>query len=305
MSDGESKGHKERPYWLPFVIAAVMLLWLTYLYFTPEAVDRTDFTFVVWKNIGYLVIVIMLLWLFIWKITLSTEVVTEAEAVAIPEEQVKGKARTRPAEEEEEEEPEERPPPKKRPKRVVVKAPASPDSADDEDGELSTGIKAAKKPPEEDLKDLPRVIEWESKEPGGVYSDTLIRVDDNLVLNLRTLLGKVCHNCEEQEDCRRRILGKVDEDIFLWNFECKEGLKRELHKARKKREREEAKAAVAKEMVERKASSKKKASSPAKRSSTKKKASSPAKRSSTKRKASTKRKTSSSGGKKKGTSKDE
>ena len=114
---------------------------------------------------------------------------------------------------------------------------------------------------EEELRDLPRVIEWEKKEPGGVYSDTLIRVDENLVLNLRTLLGKVCHNCEELDDCKRRVQGKLDEEVFLYNFECKDGLKKELQRARKMREAEEEKAEAAKEMVEDKASAAKKKTS--------------------------------------------
>ncbi len=245
MSDGETKSRKARPYWLPVIIAFIMWLVLTYFYFTPEAVDRTRFTFDEWKNIGYLVTSIMLVWLFVWKITLNTEVITEAE-----EDEPKAKAKE---EEEEEEKPPEEEPPKPRKKRVVVKAPAAAAAAAALDDELPEGLHPPKALPEEDLTDLPRVIEWEKKDPGGVYSDTLIRVDENQVLNLRTLLGKVCHNCEELDDCKRRLDGKVDEEIFLFNFDCKDGLKKELNKARKKREKEEEKAAAAKDMVEEKA----------------------------------------------------
>ena len=249
MSDGETKSRKARPYWLPVIIASIMWLVLTYFYFTPEAVDRTRFTFDEWKNIGYLVTSIMLVWLFVWKITLNTEVVSEAEEDK-PKAGSKAKAEE---EEEEEEEPPEEEPPKPRRKRVVVKAPAAAAAAAALDDELPEGLHRPKDVPEEDLKDLPRVIEWEKKDPGGVYSDTLVRVDENLVLNLRTLLGKVCHNCEELDDCKRRLAGKVDDEIFLFNFECKDGLKKELSKARKKREKEEEKAAAAKDMVEGKA----------------------------------------------------
>jgi len=254
MSDGETKSRKARPYWLPVIIAFIMWLVLTYFYFTPEAVDRTRFTFDEWKNIGYLVTSIMLVWLFIWKITLNTEVVSEIVEEE-PAAESKAKAKKADETEVEEEPPEEEPPKPKKKKRVVVKAPAAAAAAATAaalDDELSEG-KHRPKDVEEDLMDLPRVIEWEKKEPGGVYSDTLIRVDENLVLNLRTLLGKVCHNCEELDDCKRRIEGKVDEDIFLHNFECKDGLKKELNKARKKREKEEEKAAAAKDMVEEKA----------------------------------------------------
>ena len=249
MSDGETKSRKARPYWLPVIIAFIMWLVLTYFYFTPEAVDRTRFTFDEWKNIGYLVTSIMLVWLFVWKITLNTEVITEAEEDK-PKAGSKAKAKE---EEEEEEEPPEEEPPKPRKKRVVVKAPAAAAAAAALDDELPEGLHRPKDVPEEDLMDLPRVIEWEKKDPGGVYSDTLIRVDENQVLNLRTLLGKVCHNCEELDDCKRRLDGKVDEEIFLFNFDCKDGLKKELNKARKKREMEEEKAAAAKDMVEEKA----------------------------------------------------
>ncbi len=290
MSDGESKGRKDRPYWLPVVIAFGMWAWLTYLYFTPDAVDTTRFSFNDWKNIGYLVTVIMLAWLFIWKITLSTEVITEVIDEGTADKKAKPEAR---AAMEDGEEPEEETPPTTRRTRVVVTAPAAAAAAAaagaaDDDDELPPGVHPPKDVPEEDLKDLPRVIEWEKKEPGGVYSDTLIQVDGNLVLNLRTLLGKVCHNCEEIEDCRRRIEGKVDEEVFLWNFECKDGLKKELQKARKAREKEAEKAEAAKEMVEGKAASTKK------KTTTKKKKSSGTKSKSTKKKSS-----SSSDGKKK------
>jgi len=252
MSDGETKSRKARPYWLPVIIAFIMWLVLTYFYSAPEVVEKTRFTFDEWKNIGYLVTSIMLVWLFVWKITLNTEVVTEAE-----DEKVKVTSKTKvkePAETEVEEEPPKEEPRKPRRKRVVVKDPAAAAASAGAaalDAELPEGLHRPGDGPEEDLMDLPRVIEWEKKDPGGVYSDTLIRVDDNLVLNLRTLLGKVCHNCEELDDCKRRVAGKVDDEIFLFNFDCKDGLKKELHRARKKREK--AKAAAAKELVAEKA----------------------------------------------------
>ena len=245
MSDGETKSRKARPYWLPVIIAFIMWLVLTYFYSTPEVVDRTRFTFDEWKNIGYLVTSIMLVWLFVWKITLNTELAMEAEDDKVkPVSKAKDK-KTVETEVEEELPKEEAPRPRK--KRVVVKDPAADTAAAALDDELPEGLHRPGDEPEEDLIDLPRVIEWEKKDPGGVYSDTLIRVDDNLVLNLRTLLGKVCHNCEELDDCKRRVAGKVDDEIFLFNFDCRDGLKKELHRARKKREK--AKAAAAKELV--------------------------------------------------------
>ena len=303
MSDGESKSRKARPYWLPVIIAFIMWLVLTYFYFTPEAVDRTRFTFDEWKNIGYLVTSIMLVWLFVWKITLNTDVISEAE-----EEKPKAKTKAKKAEEPEEEEelPDEEPPKPKK-KRVVIKAPATAAAAAGAAAigdELPDGLHRPKDIPEEELKDLPRVIEWEKKEPGGVYSDTLIRVDDTMVLNLRTLLGKVCHNCEELDDCKRRVAGKVNDEIFLYNFECKDGLKKELNKARKKREKEKEKAAAAKELVEGKAATAKddeeKEKAPTKKGPSKKvKKTTTSKKKSKGTKSTKKRSTSSSSGSKK------
>ena len=110
MAEGEARESKDRPYWLPVVIAFVMWAWLTYLYLYPDAVNLTDFSFNTWKNIGYLVIVVMLAWLFIWKITLSTDVAAEAEeAVCEPApKEAKAEAETSPRE-----------PAKKRPKRFT------------------------------------------------------------------------------------------------------------------------------------------------------------------------------------------
>lgn len=294
MADKESKRGKDRPYWLPFVIALVMWIWLTYLFFDPTMVENTRFTFSEWVTIGYLVTVVMLVWLLIWKITLNTEVATEAVAAAAPAERPKVKAKVKEPEVDSEGEVEELPaklaPPKARKKRVVVAAGAG--AILPHDDELPEGL--GKPEQIEAMEDLPRVVEHPSKEPGGVYSDTLMKVDDNLILNFRILLGKVCHNCEELEDCKRRVEDKLDEDVFLYNFECKEGIKRELQAARKKREAEGEKAEAAKEMVEERAAKAKEGDDPeAEEEAERPKKKAPAKkRTSTKKKVSTKKKTS-------------
>ncbi len=267
MADGESKRGKDRPYWLPFVIAFVMWAWLTYLFFYPDIVENTQFTFSEWVTIGYLVTVIMLVWLLIWKITLNTEVTTEAMAAATAMETAKKpQPKTKPVEldEEEEEEVPQKAPAKPRKKRVVVAIGSASAAAADlsHDDDLPEGLKRPEDVIDEDIEDMLRVVEYPAKEPGGVYSDTLLKVDDNLVLNYRILLGKVCHNCEELEDCKRRVEDKLDEDVFLFNFECKEGIKMELQKARKKRESDGEKAEAAKELVEKKAAKVKKAEEP-------------------------------------------
>jgi chemotaxis protein histidine kinase CheA len=118
---------------------------------------------------------------------------------------------------------------------------------------MPDGLKRSEDAIDEEVLDLSRVIEYPEKEPGGVYSDTPVQVDEHLILNFRILLGKVCHNCEELEDCKRRVEGKLDEDVFLHNFDCKEGIKQELQRARKKREAEDEKAEAAKDLVKDKA----------------------------------------------------
>ena len=252
MADGESKQGKDRPYWLPFLFAIIMFAALTFFFFNPDFVERTPYSFTTWVTIGYLVIVFMFIWLLIWKITLNTDVAPEP--VVTPTEPPKKKKRPKPKPPIEEDEGEEdepsKPPTKPRKKRVVV-APgkAAADSAD----EMPDGLHRSEDTIDEDILDLSRVVEYPDKEPGGVYSDTPVRVDEHLILNFRILLGKVCHNCEELEECKRRVEGKLDEDVFLYNFECKDGIKHELQIARKKRETDGDKAETAKDMVKEKA----------------------------------------------------
>jgi outer membrane biosynthesis protein TonB len=296
MADGEAKKGKDRPYWLPFVMAIVMLLWLVYLFRNPEIVDLTGRTFTEWVTIGYLVTVIMLVWLLIWKITLNTEVATEAALATAAAAPAKKPTRPKPKPPEpiSEEEMDEidKAPEKPRKKRVVVAKGSSSSAAEkiDHDDELPAGLKR----PEgvisddvDDIDDLLRVVEYPKKEPGGVYSDTLLKVDENLILNYRILLGKVCHNCEELEDCKRRVEDKLSEDVFLDNFECKDGIKSELHKARKKREAEVKKAKDAKGMVEERAAKAKDAEDPAEKDKPRNKT--PAKKKTTKKKTSSKK----------------
>ncbi len=286
MAEGEPKGGKERPYWLPFVIAFAMWIILTIMFFRPDLVERTRFTFSEWVTIGYLVTVIMLVWLLVWKITLNTEVTAEVVQASEEEKVKKPKTKARPVEEEvsEEEEPPKGPPAKPRKKRVVV-ATGTVAGVAGHDDELPEGLKRPEDVIDEDIEGMegmPRVVEYPDKEPGGVYSDTLVKVDENLILNFRILLGKVCHNCESLDDCKKRVLGKLDDDVFLYNFECKDGIKAELKLARKRREAEAEKAEAAKKMVEEKAEGAKEGEEPEDEPPAKKKA--PAKKG-TKKKA--------------------
>jgi hypothetical protein len=284
MAEGEPKGGKDRPYAAPFLVAIVMWAWLSYLFIDPDMVERSGFTFTEWVTIGYLVTVLMLVVLLIWKITLNTEVATQAMTVAEEvEERPKAKTKARPAADEEgsEEGAEEAPPRPRKKKRVVVAAGSAADAVGPDD-ELPEGLKRPEDVIDdevEDMEGMPRVVEYPEKEPGGVYSDTLLKVDGNLVLNYRILLGKVCHNCEDLDKCKQRVMGKLDDDIFLYNFTCKEGIKAELNRARKEREAMVDKAEAAKKMVEDKAAASKEESSedeapPKERAASKKKSTS-------------------------------
>ncbi len=74
----------------------------------------------------------------------------------------------------------------------------------------------------------PRLVEYPKKVPGGVYGDTIIRVDPRTKLNLRTLLVRSCLICDRQEKCWEEIQDVVSRDDFLDNIECKKGLR--MHK---------------------------------------------------------------------------
>jgi hypothetical protein len=295
MADGEPKGGKDRPYWLPFVIAVAMWAWLTYMFLYPDLIETSPLTFTEWVTIGYLVTVIMLVWLLIWKITLNTQVAAGAMVVA---DEVKERPRKKAkpsADEEDEEKPSDETPSKPRKKKRVVVAAGTAAGAIGHDDELPEGLKRPEDVIDEDIEDMegmPRVVEYPEKEPGGVYSDTLLKVDESLVLNLRILLGKVCHNCEELDDCKKRVMGKVDDDVFLYNFTCKEGIKAELNRARKEREAMEEKAEAAKRMVEDKAATSKEEESASGEEATPEKRT-PSKKTTSKKKPSSKKKTTS------------
>ncbi len=72
----------------------------------------------------------------------------------------------------------------------------------------------------------PRLIEFPRKVPGGVYGDTIVRVDPRTKLNLRTLLVRSCMICDRQGKCWEEIMDSIPRDDFLGNIECKKGLRR-------------------------------------------------------------------------------
>ena len=70
----------------------------------------------------------------------------------------------------------------------------------------------------------PKLIEYPKKVPGGVYGDTIVRVDAVTKLNLRTLLIRSCMICDRQGKCWEEIQDTIPRDEFLQNIECKKGL---------------------------------------------------------------------------------
>lgn len=244
MSAEEAHTQRNKLYGVPFAIAVIMVAFLALIYFNPslQKFTLTDFDTLV--KITYVVVVIMLVWLAIWKITLSTEVAGGGAPVA-------------PARDEESEEEEVEPPKPPAPKKGAgpeVATKRGEDSADrpPRETEMPEGLRSHDKEAPEEPGERMRVVNWPKKEIGAFYCDVPLRVDRNMVLNLRSLLGRVCTQCEELEDCKRRVGDKLDHEVFEWNVECKDGLKRELQRARKRRD-EKAKADAARDMVESKA----------------------------------------------------
>ncbi len=85
--------------------------------------------------------------------------------------------------------------------------------------------------PEEDTRSSlrmqkPKLVEYPKKVPGGVYGDTIVRVDPLTKLNLRTLLVRSCMICDRQGKCWDEFMDSVPRDEFLDNIECKKGLRR-------------------------------------------------------------------------------
>ncbi|MEM4729723.1 MAG: hypothetical protein QXH42_08220 [Thermoplasmata archaeon] len=70
----------------------------------------------------------------------------------------------------------------------------------------------------------PKVIEYPEEVSGGIYATTLVRVDDDRVLKLRTLLARACLLCDEQGDCWSTLSGTGKADELRFNVDCREGL---------------------------------------------------------------------------------
>jgi hypothetical protein len=91
-------------------------------------------------------------------------------------------------------------------------------------------VEAIEVEPEEDTRSSlkaqkPKLVEYPKKVPGGVYGDTIVRVDPITKLNLRTLLVRSCMICDRQGKCWDEFMDTVPRDEFLDNLECKKGLR--------------------------------------------------------------------------------
>jgi hypothetical protein len=71
----------------------------------------------------------------------------------------------------------------------------------------------------------PKLVEYPKKVPGGVYGDTIVRVDPLTKLNLRTLLVRSCMICDRQGKCWDEFMETVSQEEFLYNIDCKKGLR--------------------------------------------------------------------------------
>jgi hypothetical protein len=71
----------------------------------------------------------------------------------------------------------------------------------------------------------PKLVEYPKKVPGGVYGDTIVRVDPVTKLNLRTLLVRSCMICDRQGKCWEEFMDTVPRGDFLDNIDCKKGLR--------------------------------------------------------------------------------
>jgi hypothetical protein len=252
MPKKEARPRMRRPEAIPFIIAFIFWLAIVVRYFMP-GLKITTVSFDTWVNLGYLVILVCLVVAAIIRFTLVDGIETPPpeEACAVEAEVVEGrpaKQAGKPAGA--------APRPKQRAAKAAskqgkaaAKAPAGvtvTTVAEEEPVGMGAGAEppvAAPAPPEPE--ESIRLIEYPKKQLGEVYHDSFIRIEEGLVLNLRTKLGRVCGNCEELPECRKRVEGRLPDDVFEVNFECKEGLKRELSRAKLAKEPAEALKAAA------------------------------------------------------------
>jgi len=70
------------------------------------------------------------------------------------------------------------------------------------------------------------LVEYPPQITGGVYADTLIPVGRGAILKLRTIIARACLFCDKQVECWPKSRRHISKEDFMFNTECKGGLRR-------------------------------------------------------------------------------
>jgi len=70
-----------------------------------------------------------------------------------------------------------------------------------------------------------KTLEYPPKITGVIYADTYIPLGEAEDIKVRTMLARTCALCDKSEECWDKVKGKMEEEDFLSNMECKEGLR--------------------------------------------------------------------------------
>jgi hypothetical protein len=201
------------------VIALVFLIWMAMLFMSPAIYD--DFGFDIskenWVYIGSIIMIILIAVLLVAaypsrapapQTSTQAQFTSVPQATGAPAQQaaVVTTASTETAEE-----------------MSVVEA--EPLVVEAEIVEAEPVEEEEKKAPSDLMMKKPRLVEYPKKVPGGVYGDTIVRMDAITKLNLRTLLVRSCLICDRQGKCWEEIQDTIPRDDFLANIDCKRGLR--------------------------------------------------------------------------------
>lgn len=66
----------------------------------------------------------------------------------------------------------------------------------------------------------PKIITWPKEVSGGVYGDTLIKIDYNTTLKLRTFIARACLLCEKHNICWNEFKDKMTKEEFNAKVDC-------------------------------------------------------------------------------------
>ena len=223
MAEGEAGSAAQKPKRLVspiviLVIALVFLIWMTALFMSPELYEDLGFDISKenWIYIGSIIMIILIAILMVAaypsRATATQTTPTQAQFTSVPQ------ASATPAQ-----------------ATVVTTTPEAADEMSVVEAEPliveaeiveAEPIEEEKEEVPSDLKmKKPKLIEYPKKVPGGVYGDTIVRVDAITKLNLRTLLIRSCLICDRQGKCWEAIQDTIPRDDFLANIECKRGLR--------------------------------------------------------------------------------